>query len=74
MIVRRCLRCNSEMVENLELKIKGAGLKLSVANKGTWLGSHSFTGIKVVLCPKWSYIELYVQDTTVIKKYDIMNL
>lgn len=66
--MRKCLRCNTEMVEGLDLKIKASGLKMCVAEKGTSLGSHPLSDIKLAVCPKCGYTESYVEETSKIKQ------
>lgn len=61
--MRKCLRCNEEMIEDLDLRIKGSGWNIVVAKKGTIFGSHPYTTIKLAVCPECGYTETYVEDT-----------
>lgn len=66
--MRKCLRCNVEMIEDLELKIKGSGMKMAVSEKGTFLGSYPLAEIKLAVCPECGYTETYIKDTATIKQ------
>lgn len=56
--MRKCLKSNVEMIENLELKIKEFGMKMAVSEKGTFLGSHPLAEIKLLVLKKKSNINL----------------
>lgn len=60
--MRNCLRCHTQMLEDLELKIKSSGMKIIVSEKGSLLGSHPLSDINLAICPKCGYTELYVSD------------
>lgn len=62
--MRKCLKCNEIMIEDLELRPKKSGLKLYVANEGSLLGSNPIAPLKIAVCPKCGHVESYIQDTS----------
>lgn len=54
--MRKCLKCNEVMIEDLELRPKKSGLKLYVANKGSLLGSNPIAPLKIAVCPKCGHV------------------
>ena len=66
--MRKCIRCSVEMIEDLELKIKGSGMKMAVSKEGTFFGSYPLAEIKLTVCPECGYTETYIKDTATIKQ------
>lgn len=67
--MRKCIRCNIEMIEDLDVKVEGSAYGLKVTQQGVF--KDNLVKINCVVCPKCSYIETYLQDTTKIKKIDL---
>ncbi len=63
--MRKCLRCNAEMVENLEIRTNDA-MGISVGEKGLFKGS--FGKIVAAVCSECGYLETYIDDTEKLKK------
>ncbi len=63
--MRKCLRCNAEMVEDLEIKTNDA-LGLAIGEKG--LFKPSLGKIVGAACPECGYIETYLKSTQKLKK------
>ena len=63
--MRPCLRCNAEMIENLEVKTNDA-MGVCIGEKGLFKGS--FGKITAAVCPECGYVEVYMVDTEKIKK------
>ena len=60
--MRKCIRCNVEMIENLDIRdtLSGYGLKVTrPETQGTMPRNH-FGHIKAAVCPKCGYIETYL--------------
>ena len=64
--MRKCLRCETEMVEDLALMVTGGGYGLDVRQKGMFKGA--LAKVKCAVCPECGYVESYVADTDRIKK------
>lgn len=65
-IVKRCLRCNFEMIENLDIKVEGAAYGIKITQQG--LFKDNLGKVKCAICPKCGYLETYIDDTSKIKK------
>ena len=63
--MRECLRCNTEMVENLEIRTNDA-IGITVGEKGLFKGS--FGKIVAAVCPVCGYLQTYIKDTKKLKK------
>ncbi len=63
--MRNCIRCQSEMVEDLELRTNDA-LGIHVGEKGIFKGTVG--RVVCAVCPKCGYVETYVSDTQKIQK------
>lgn len=69
--MRKCLRCETEMVENLTVMVTNGGYGIDVREKGMFKG---FLGkIKCAVCPQCGYIETYIDDTGKIRKLALEN-
>lgn len=64
--MRKCLRCNTEMVENLDVKVEGAFYGIKITQQGIF--KENLGKFKCAVCPECGYIETYIEDTTKIKK------
>ena len=64
--MRKCLRCESAMVEDLTVMVSGGGYGIDVREKGLFKGS--LGKIKCAVCPECGYVEMYVDNTEGIKK------
>ena len=64
--MRKCLRCESTMVENLTVMVSNGGYGIDVREAGIFKGS--LGKIKCAVCPECGYTETYVENTSKIKK------
>ena len=64
--MRGCLRCETAMVEDLNVVATNGGYGLAVKQKGLFKGS--LGKIKCAVCPRCGYVETYIEDTENIKK------
>jgi len=64
--MRKCLRCESAMVEDLTVLVSGGGYGIDVREKGLFKGS--LGKIKCAVCPECGYVEMYTDNTEGIKK------
>ena len=64
--MRKCLRCETEMVENLDVKVEGGAYGIRITQQGIF--KDNLGKIKGAVCPECGYTETYVEDTDKIKK------
>ena len=64
--MRKCLRCENEMVENLEVMVSNGGYGIGVREKGMF--KNAIGKIKCAVCPECGYTENYIENTDKIKK------
>ena len=64
--MRKCLRCDEIMLEDLNVMVTNGGYGVDVREKGIFKGS--LGKIKCAVCPECGYTETYIEDTESIKK------
>ena len=64
--MRKCLRCDEIMLEDLNVMVTNGGYGVDVRQKGIFKGS--LGKIKCAVCPECGYTETYIEDTESIKK------
>lgn len=69
--MRMCLRCETEMVEDLVLTVSN-GYEIDVREKGMFKTGKE--KINCVVCPKCGYTELYVKNPEKIKELEKNNI
>ncbi len=69
--MRRCIRCDVEMVEDLEIRDSMHCDMLRVTRPGTtgMLPKNRFGDIKAAVCPQCGYIETYLSRLDKIQQY-----
>ena len=63
--MRNCLRCEKEMIEDLDIKVEGAAYGIKITEQGILNGS--LGKVKCAVCPECGCIEPYLEDTSKIK-------
>lgn len=63
---RRCLRCNVEMIEDLDIKVEGAAYGIKITQQG--LFKDNLGKVQCAICPECGYMETYIEDTNKMKK------
>ena len=63
--MRNCLRCGTEMVENLNISASNGGYGLDVREKGAF--KNALGRLKCAVCPECGYAEAYMEKTEGIK-------
>ena len=64
--MRKCLRCATEMVEDLNVMVTSGGYGVDVREKGMFkmpLGK-----IKCAVCPQCGYTEVYIENPENVKR------
>ena len=64
--MRKCLRCNAEMVEDLDVKVEGGAYGIKITQQGIF--KDNLGKLQCSVCPKCGYTETYIKDVTKIKK------
>lgn len=64
--MRKCIRCNEIMVEDLDVKVEGGAYGIKVTKQGIF--KDNLGKIKCAVCKDCGYTEMYIQDTSKIKK------
>lgn len=64
--MRKCLRCEAVMVENLMVMVTNGGYGVDVRERGMF--KRALGRLKCAVCPECGYTETYVEDTEHIKK------
>lgn len=64
--MRKCIRCNMEMIENLDIKLDVSVYGINVTKHGVFKGS--LGQIQCAVCPECGYVETYLNDTSKIRK------
>ena len=60
--MRKCVRCNSVMVENCGIKVKGAAYGIVLTNDANkWWGGRMGEP-KLAICPKCGEVSFYLGD------------
>lgn len=66
--MRKCIRCNAEMIENLDVKVEARADRIKITEPGIF--KENLGIMQCAVCPKCGYVENYIQDTNKIKKLD----
>lgn len=64
--MRKCIRCNVEMIENLDVKVEGRADGIKITEQGIF--KESLGRVKCAVCPECGYAECYIEDTSKVKK------
>ncbi len=64
--MRKCLRCSTEMLDDLDIKVEGAPYGIKVTQQGIFKAN--LGKIKCAVCPECGFTETYIEDTNKIKK------
>lgn len=62
------MRCNKEMIEDLDVKVEGRADGIKVTQYGIF--KESLGKVRCAVCPECGYMESYIEDTSKIKKLD----
>ncbi len=62
LLVRKCLRCGTEMKENCAIKVEGAGYGIVMSSDESKLFDGRIGKPKVAICPKCGEVSIYVED------------
>ena len=60
--MRKCIRCESEMKDDYDVKTANATIELEITKPG--ISKASLGHVHVAACPKCGYLEFYLDDTS----------
>ena len=63
---RRCVRCNVEMIENLDIKVEDAGYGIKITQQG--LFKDNLGKVQCAICSECGYMETYIKDIYKVKE------
>ena len=66
MNMRKCIRCEIEMIDGHDVKVEGAAYGLKITKPGIF--KENLGMVHAAVCPECGYIEFYLEDTSKIKK------
>ena len=64
--MRKCLRCNCNMIENYDVKVQGGAYGLKITKQGIF--KDNLGKVHAAVCPECGYLEFYLEDTKKIKE------
>ena len=64
--MRKCLRCEADMVEDLVVMVTNGGYGVDIRERGMF--KKSLGKIKCAVCPQCGYVETYVDALDDVKK------
>ena len=64
--MRKCLRCSTEMVEDLLVMVTNGAYGVDVRERGIFKGA--LGRLKCAVCPECGYAETYIDNTEGVKK------
>ena len=59
--MRRCIRCQAEMIEKCDIKIQGAGYGI-VLSSSEKIFAERLGKPKVAICPSCGEVSIYIED------------
>lgn len=66
--MRKCIRCQTEMIENCSIKIEGALYGIVMATDDRRLFANRIGRPKVAICPACGEVSVYVEHTKDLKQ------
>ena len=70
--MRKCIRCDVEMLEDYDVKVEGGAYGLKITKPGIF--KDNLGKVHTSVCPECGYLEFYLEDTAKIKKQKTFSL
>ena len=67
--MRKCIRCDVEMLEDYDVKVEGGAYGLKITKPGIF--KDNLGKVHASVCPECGYLEFYLEDTAKIKNRQI---
>lgn len=71
--MRKCLRCQTEMVENCAIKVEGVGYGIVMATDDRRLFANRIGKPKIAICPNCGEVSIYVENVENLKQDSQVN-
>ncbi|MEG0176559.1 nucleic acid-binding protein [Anaerorhabdus sp.] len=65
--MRKCVRCQTEMIENFDIKVQGAGYGVTIADSEKVFADR-IGKPKVAICPQCGEISFYIENPEKLNK------
>lgn len=66
--MRKCIRCQSDMVENCSIKVEGGAYGIVMATDDKHLFANRIGKPKVAICPKCGEVSVYIENPDILNK------
>lgn len=66
-MVRKCIRCGTEMKEECAIKVEGAGYGIVLSSNEHKLFGGRMGTPKVAICPECGEVSIYLEDVSKLK-------
>lgn len=63
--MRKYIRCRTEMIEKLDVKLDMTGYGIKITQEGGW--GNTIQKPKIAVCPSCGEVSLYIEDTFKLK-------
>lgn len=60
--MRKCIRCQSDMIENCSIKVERGGYGIEIVSGTKKLFAEKMGKPSIAVCPKCGEISLYIKD------------
>lgn len=67
-MMRKCIRCGTEMKEDCAIKVEGAGYGIVLSSNKNKLFGGRMGNPKVAICPKCGEVSIYLEDVSQLNK------
>ena len=64
--MRKYLRCNGQMVQDLDIKVEGGSYGIKITQQGIF--KDNLGKLQCAVCPECGYVETYIKDPIKTKK------
>lgn len=65
--MRKCLRCQTEMLEDYDIKVQGGGYGITITDSEKIFAAR-LGKPKVAVCPNCGEVSVYIEDVDKLKK------
>lgn len=65
--MRKCIRCQTEMVEDCSVKVEGAGYGIVMATDSKRLFTNRIGKPKAAICPNCGEVSFYIENKEALK-------
>lgn len=66
--MRKCIRCQTDMIEDCDIKVEGGGQGLNVTNNTNWFFSGRIGKPNIAICPNCGEVSIYISNVNDLKQ------